>query len=206
MSIDKQVIVWDHKTYERLCGILDTTHMYRPEDTFSCMVWDDQTRRLILCHSRLQAWPYRGDASEGLGLVLHKERIISALYNEQFGNIVTVDVSGLVIVWKIDDGQQFSAWFIQHGENEMISTAHFDRSGRRLLVGTSIGHVWIYNWNSGVRLNNLEGDMDNEVTCVLNTISAAKRMEVARGHTVATGWNKFVSPLPFRNVLLVLSM
>jgi len=89
-------------------------------------------------------------------------------------------------------GDQISAWSIKHSSGETITSASFDRSGRRLLVGTSRGHVWLYNWNSGVRINELDSDMDCEVSCVLNTISAAKAMEVARGNTVATGWNRYV--------------
>jgi WD40 repeat protein len=192
MSVDKQVIVWDPKTYERLCTVQDTQHVYRPEDTFTCMAWDDKTKRLILAHSRLQLWPYKGDTKEGWGLVLHTETVLNVLYNDMFKTIVTVDVSGLVILWKSDSGQQHTAWSIKHDQNERVCAAEFDRSQRRLIVGTSKGRVWLYNWNSGVRLNDLESDMDSDVSCVLNTLSTLKANEVARGHTVATGWNRLV--------------
>lgn len=192
MSVDKQIIVWDPKTYERLSSVHDLERMYRPEDTFTCMAWDDKLKRLLVAHSRLQSWPYRGDAKEGLGLVTHKTKILGGLYNSVYSVVLTVDDSGLVIVWRLDTGEQLAVWSIKHEENERISTVSFDRSERRLLVGTTQGRVWIYNWNSGVRLNELESNMDCEVSCVLNTMSAAKAMDVARGNTVATGWNKLV--------------
>ena len=34
--------------------------------------------------------------------------------------------------------------------------------------------------------------MDSDVSCVLNTVLASKKHEIARGNTVATGWNRFV--------------
>jgi WD40 repeat protein len=193
MSIDKNIIIWNPKTYERLCSVLDIEHEYRPENTFTCMEWNNRSKTLILAHSRLQIWPYRGDANEGLGLVLHKNRILAGLHNPSFANIVTIDESGLVIVWKLDSGEQITVWSIKHFAEEKITAAAFDKSDRRLMIGTSKGRVWLYNWNSGVRLNDLESDMDSEVSCVLNTISSAKKMDAARGHTVASGWNKHVS-------------
>ena len=191
MSSDKEVIIWDPKTYERICSVQDT-NTYRPEDLFTAMTWDGKNKKLILAHSRLQIWPYKGEVNEGLGLVLHKSEVMAALCNDTFGNIVTLDASGLVILWKTDTGIQQSAWSIKHDLDEKVTCAAFDKSERRLLVGSNKGRVWIYNWNSGIRLNELRSEMDSDVSCVLNTVLASKKHEIARGNTVATGWNRFV--------------
>lgn len=198
MSIDKQVIVWDPKSYERLSSVMDVEHLYRPENTFTCMLWDEERKKMLVTHSRLQAWPTRDGLKEGQGLVKHNTRSIIqvGLCNNSFGTVLTIDDAGLVLVWKLDNGMQLSAFPIKREATEKVSAAVFDNSERRLLVGTSKGRVWIYNWNSGVRLNELESDMDSEVTSLLNTMQAAKSTEVARGYTVATGWNRFVKSWP----------
>ena len=164
--------------------------VYRPEDTLTTMFWDEARNRLVLAHSRMVSYPYKESVKHEQGLVVHKEQLVLALYNANFGVVVSIDVDGLVICWNFVTGEQLSAFRVKHAADERVTTAIFDRSERRLLVGSSMGHIWIYNWNSGIRLNELTSDMQTEFSKIANTISAAKSTEAARGHTVATGWDR----------------
>lgn len=64
------MIIWDPKSFEMICRKMPA-QVFRPENTFSAMMWDSHNTRLVLANTQIHVWPYRCVESISLLLIYH---------------------------------------------------------------------------------------------------------------------------------------
>jgi len=99
----------------------------------------------------------------------HSHELIQVLFAPNFKQLVSVDVSALVVVWELSSLAAHAAahltpkgWegeigkvvlrFHVHERGAIVSSAALDRLARRLITGTHSGAVKIHNFNNGALL------------------------------------------------------
>ena len=76
----------------------------------------------------------------------HSHPVTTALYNPHLHQIVSGCEGGTVSVWEVESGRCMLRMSKCHGRNE-ITAMVFDRSGRRLITGSSTGEIKVtYYW------------------------------------------------------------
>ena len=107
--------------------------------------------------------------------------IIFALYNSNFGQVVTGDKQCTVNVYNVDNSEKVFSFDNVH--NTAISAWCFDYSGRRLLTAGQDGSLKMWNFNNGQCLKLFTGFGEEEITCVAYVQEGSNR------YVAAGGWN-----------------
>ena len=88
--------------------------------------------------------------------VTHMTPVVAALYNRNFGHIVTVAEDSEVTIWKLLSGQKvFNYVDNSRDEETFLSAASFDDNGRRLITGDHGGRVKVWNFSNGACIKTL---------------------------------------------------
>lgn len=189
MTTRKEFRLWDAVNY-RMAREWNDPSLQRPENFYSTAFYDARRHALITASSIPTRW------SENISLLesflekkTHKHAIIGCHYSKVFKSIVTVDCICNFMVWSLKDGVRTSNkqtdW--QPGSSD-ISASVLDVSGRRLVTASFDNQVFLWNFNSGSVINELEA---TEGTALISTISYFKigaREYLARG-----GWDKMIT-------------
>jgi WD40 repeat protein len=167
------ILVWDLASRTLVCRLNPLSqNQYDINHKVECIMVNNVTRHLITAtnHPRMfgvRALDLRDDADR---LLEHKREAVACLYNREFSHLLTADVSGFVSLWQIETGRQFFKFMCEEVEATntvpVLTSASFDQSQRRLLVGWSQGSVQVYNFSNGTLLNNLLGDTTAKVTAI----------------------------------------
>lgn len=162
MSIDKVVKVWDIRNYRCIQTFTDKTE-YRPEDSLTCMAFDEEASNLLMCSSVLNVLPLHMKAETSK---THVAPIVGVLYNDVFQQIISGDSLGSVCVWDARTGKlQFD--FKSADRESKLTCMAFDESKRRLYTGGEDGVVKLWNFSSGQLLQSYTMPQPSELTDLL---------------------------------------
>jgi WD repeat-containing protein 49 len=83
----------------------------------------------------------------------HRAQLVAVLFNPLFDVIVSVDESGAVCVWNLQDGARSGRFTASHGGESgpvpHVTAAALDSNQRRLVTGANDGSVRLWNFNNG---------------------------------------------------------
>ncbi|CAK0806541.1 unnamed protein product, partial [Prorocentrum cordatum] len=162
MSIDKVVKVWDIRNYRCIQTFTDKTE-YRPEDSLTCMAFDEEASNLLMCSSALNVLPLHMKAEASR---THVAPIVGVLYNDVFQQIISGDSIGSICVWDARTGTlQFD--FKRAHRDSKLTCMTFDESKRRLYTGGEDGIVKLWNFSSGQLLQSYTMPQPSELTGLL---------------------------------------
>ncbi|OHT04649.1 EF hand family protein [Tritrichomonas foetus] len=108
---------------------------------------------LYLGGAFLSRWTCKNSTNEGLSA--HKSPIVSAMTNDVFGRILSIDQSGEFISWDITTGRKVCSVSLNELDC-LVLCAQQDPIGRRIAVGYSNGLVKFVSANSGTCLSEIE--------------------------------------------------
>ena len=133
---------------------------------------NQRTRHLITATNHLKHWAVRMlDLGAGVHqLIQHTSEVMIMLYNDTFDLVLTGDRNGLVSLWSGKSGEQIFKFYCEEVPETYglpaMSTAAFDISKRRLIIGWNQGSVQVYNFSNGTILRTLATDSTMRVTAV----------------------------------------
>lgn len=162
MSIDKVVKVWDIRNYRCIQTFTDKTE-YRPEDSLTCMAFDEEASSLLMCSSALNVLPLHMKAETSR---THVAPIVGVLYNDVFQQVISGDSLGSVCVWDARTGKLQFDFKRAHRDSKLTCMA-FDESKRRLYTGGEDGLVKLWNFSSGQLLQSYTMPQPSELTGLL---------------------------------------
>ncbi|XRA97111.1 WD repeat-containing protein on Y chromosome [Pycnococcus provasolii] len=199
VSTDKTVKVWDlrsSKCLETISALHDDDTVANRRATLGMVYYHQKNRRLMLGTNSITRLDYHCESRLMKG---HSAPLCGALYNDEFGVVVSADDSSTVITWRLQDGQRESKFQHAHVNSRTkadvkISSLSFDSSGRRLLTGASDGTLKMWNFNNGALLKNYLEEADSndwkEISCVAYVAGSGAQKA---GLIVASGWGHDVN-------------
>ncbi|KAA6383291.1 MAG: hypothetical protein EZS28_021182, partial [Streblomastix strix] len=144
ISEDSQVGVWDIRSLRKIQVISALDNKPFPPINFTHIVYSPTSCCIIMCSTRVVGWIYKKRESN---VSAHEGEIVSVIYNNQFEQLITVDLKGVINVWGVRTGRNLIRFRAEHSGG--ISSVCLDASGRRLITGGMEGMVKIYNHNRG---------------------------------------------------------
>ncbi|KAJ3204740.1 WD40 repeat domain 95 [Entophlyctis luteolus] len=116
----------------------------------------------------------------------HDAEVVSALFNENFHQVVSGCQNGTVSIWDLASGDKIFQFHNAHAKLE-ITAMCFDKSGRRLITGSRDGIVKMWNFNNGMILRKMMKQNILETTDVVY-------VEMGSNHyIIAVGWDKQIA-------------
>jgi WD40 repeat protein len=182
LSIDKQIRVWDIREQTCVQTLIDPyTHF--PENIISSIHFKPAANGGTLLSASSTITPYQLQANHNgpVNTKSHEFSIRSAIYNPEFGQVVSGCDGGIVNVWDPADGQKSFRLKANTQETE-ITAMSFDNKFRRLITGDRKGEMRFWNYNNGQTLHKLEGIGACEITGI-DYIEMKESQYI-----VATGW------------------
>ncbi|CEM26365.1 unnamed protein product [Vitrella brassicaformis CCMP3155] len=101
--------------------------------------------RLLLTDRKVHCWPLSVPTEH---FKSHRRPVVKALYNANFQQAVSGDISGTVRVWDLKTGALLLQFHQAHGKDKLTSMC-FDSTERRLLTASDNGTVILWNFSSG---------------------------------------------------------
>lgn len=156
LSIDGVTKVWDLRNNECLQSITDGENLREKGAKNATIVYDNARHRLITVGLCPHIWRVNPQILNTSTDVTHKSPVVAALYNRNFGHIVTVAEDSEVTIWKFATGQKVFNYIDNDRDDEtFLSAASFDDNGRRLLTGDHSGRVKVWNFSNGACIKTL---------------------------------------------------
>ncbi|CEP03071.1 unnamed protein product (mitochondrion) [Plasmodiophora brassicae] len=146
LAVDKTIKVWDVRNFRCMQTITDANH-YRPENRISRLTWVKAHSCLLAATNRLDVWPSK--AVSQAETLSHDHSICTAIYNSNFGQVVSGDVGSQVKVWDLETGRSVFSYRNVHRRASSITAMALDASMRRLITGGDDGSVKVWNFSSG---------------------------------------------------------
>ena len=175
LATDKVIKIWDLRTNKCMQTILDKEH-YWPENRITALMFSEHKKCLVSGAVKLKE-RHRVKKTT----LQASNPIIFALYNSNFGQVVTGDKQCTVNVYNVDNSEKVFSFDNVH--NTAISAWCFDYSGRRLLTAGQDGSLKMWNFNNGQCLKLFTGFGEEEITCVAYVQEGSNR------YVAAGGWN-----------------
>jgi WD40 repeat protein/Ca2+-binding EF-hand superfamily protein len=176
----RAVRVWDMQTFGCIQQVSDP-YPHPPENSFSTMVLDTVSNRLVVAGSYLAVWSaapckvedapassIAGPALPGLqGVALdmanramagaHVSKVVSLCYSHRFGQCISMDELGEVYVneYNSDTGtaSRILKFHVAEAHDGALLTAStLDAHGSRIFTGCANGMVRLWNTNSGEQM------------------------------------------------------
>ena len=179
LSTDKVIKIWDLRTNKCMQTIVDKEH-YWPENKITSLMFNPVKKCIVSGAVKLKE-RHRIKKSN----LQASNPLVFALFNSNFGQVVTGDANCTVNVYNVETGEKVFAFDEVHG-NSTLSAWCFDNSGRRLLTGGQDGSLKMWNFNNGQCLKVFHGFGEDEITCV------AYVQEGSNKYIAAGGWNSKV--------------
>jgi len=142
LSTDKVIKTWDFRTFKVLQTIHDE-NSYRPVNMITTMMFDTTNDRMITSTSKLHIWNKKITKKDTS--CSHPGPLTRAIFNANFGQVVSGDNTGKVKVWDFETG----APVFRYTVDAKITSMSFDMSCRRLITGTDDGRILTWNFSSG---------------------------------------------------------
>lgn len=196
LGTDKVVKIWDIRNYQCIQTITDKT-TYRPENIITGIQFNHRINSLMLTSKKINIWPIK--ATEDMS-TSHEFDVTCAMYNPNFGSVISCDDQSNVYVWDLEDGKLIFKFGEAHDKMRITAMA-FDISQRRLITGAHDGSIKMWNFNNGQCLREFNYDKEpNEISCLLFIGNeGANKMQ----HIVSVGWDKHVYVWPDENEAVV---
>ena len=96
----------------------------------------------------------------------HEKPICAALFNANFGQVVSGCADSTVRVWDLETGEKVMQFGRAHGNAEITAMA-FDPTERRLVTGARDGTVKMWNFNNGACLGVIDSLDSTEITGIV---------------------------------------
>jgi WD40 repeat protein len=112
LGTDKEVIIWDIKTYVDIQRIKNDIIPVRPEDILSGLFYCKKSRDIILGSRRIQFWHFKTQEQIKTS---HEGDVGFAIYNSHFESVVSGDDEGYIALWDIENGKLMSRFGEAHG-------------------------------------------------------------------------------------------
>ncbi|KAJ3105690.1 WD40 repeat domain 95 [Phlyctochytrium planicorne] len=197
LSEDKAIKIWNVRNLNCLQTLMDKIP-HRPENTISSIYFDALNRQLITGSNRLETWPLYKNLKFAIARS-HEAGIVSAMFNENFHQVVSGCQNSTVSIWDLASGDKIFQFHNAHGKLE-ITAMCFDRTGRRLVTGSRDGIVKVvkvprksaylsqmWNFNNGQILRKMiKGNMA-EVTDIIYVEMGSNR------YIIAVGWDRKIA-------------
>lgn len=187
ISLDaEQVIkVWDVRTM----ACIQSIAAFKNEVSLNAfsIAFDDQSGCLVVGDYGCIKWPVAmNPVASGTS---HDSPISAMVYNEAFSIVISCDESSTVRVWDITTGKPTYFFAEAHGTAK-INAAALDNLGRRLVTGAQDGTVKVWNFSTGVCLQNCIPTAPGEVTGVIYARDPLLKA------VVAGGWSRKITLWP----------
>jgi len=136
LSADKVIKTWDFRTFKVLQTIHDE-NSYRPVNIITSLMYDNTNDRLVSSTSKLHIW--NKEITKKDTNCSHPGPLTRAIFNANFGQVVSGDNTGKVKVWDFETG----AAVFRYSVGAKITSMSFDMSCRRLITGTDDGRIYM---------------------------------------------------------------
>lgn len=187
ISIDaEQVIkVWDVRTIK----CIQTISAFKNDPAFNAfsIAFDDEKACMVVGDFGVVKWPVAvNPVVQGTS---HDTPISDVVYNEPFNLVISCDESSTVRVWDAITGKAVYFFTEAHGRSKITSLA-LDDLGRRLVTGAQDGSVKVWNYSTGVCLQNCIPTCNAEVAGVIYARDPLLKA------VVAGGWSRRITLWP----------
>jgi WD40 repeat protein len=162
LDLRYQLHMWD-TSKQQLVNVINTDagdpfvtkHRFRSQ----CILLNEARGHLVICGKRPYVWKIREEERTAAGAVVHLRPSVAVLHNDFFSQLVSVDVSGLVNTWELEDGTQSASYRVSIGtptdeqNKEEVTIAVLTPTKRCILLGFSNGRIISYNLQTGLPQN-----------------------------------------------------
>ncbi|KAJ3083935.1 WD repeat-containing protein 49, partial [Rhizoclosmatium hyalinum] len=184
LSEDKVIKIWNIRNLNCIQTLMDKVP-HRPENIISGIFFDSTNRQLLTGSNKLETWPLYKNLRHTIARS-HDAGIVSAMFNENFHQVVSGCQNGTVSIWDLASGDKIFQFHNAHGKLE-ITAMCFDTSGRRLVTGSRDGIVKMWNFNNGMILRKMMKPNTLEATDVIF-------VEMGSNHyIIAVGWDRKIT-------------
>lgn len=188
MTNKKEFRLWDAVNYRMVREWSDPTPL-RPENHYGAAMFDYRRHALITAACEPVKWAEDVSAlNESLEPVTHSHQIVATLYSEEFDQVITVDSISSIKVWNVANGKNASShtepWSADSCD---IATSTLDMSGRRLITSNFRNVVQIWNYNSGLVIDEPDLGPSLSLTTILECFYINNRELLIRA-----GWDKTI--------------
>ncbi|KAJ3227462.1 WD40 repeat domain 95 [Clydaea vesicula] len=178
---DKVVIkIWNARNLNCLQTLMDKVS-HRPENIISSMFYDHQNQQLITGSSKLEPWPLYKNLRRS-DTQMEDSSVVSAIYNENFRQVVSGTQSGSITIWDLESGEKIFQFHNAHDSYELTAMC-FDKSGRRLITGSRDGIIKMWNFNNGMILKKMQKETMDECTGLMYVEMGSNK------YIIAIGWD-----------------
>ncbi|KAK9816486.1 hypothetical protein WJX72_000893 [[Myrmecia] bisecta] len=192
LSADKTIKVWDIRNHRCMQTLIDGEACRKDEHRPAFLMWDQKRKWLIAGAVRPKAWPLETVGPKGRGA--HIQPVVCALYNTNFGEVVSGDNSGTVCVWNAETGELKFRFGDAHG-SDRITAMSFDLKARRLITGSDRGSVKVWNFSNGACLKELSPVSKQDITGI---VCLKANSAINNGFFVSVGWDRRITFYPDR--------
>ncbi|KAI8614723.1 WD40-repeat-containing domain protein [Chytriomyces sp. MP71] len=178
LSEDKMIKIWNIRNLNCIQTLMDKVP-HRPENIISAIFFDSTNRQLLTGSNKLETWPLYKNLRHTIARS-HDFGVVSAMFNENFHQVVSGCQGGTVSIWDLASGDKIFQFHNAHGKLE-ITAMCFDKSGRRLVTGSRDGIVKMWNFNNGQILRKMMKTNSLEVT------------DGSNNYIIAVGWDRRIT-------------
>jgi len=185
LDAEQLIKVWDVRTMECIQSI----SAFKNDVSLNAFAigFDQQKGCLVIGDYGAIKWPVAmNPVTNGTS---HDAPISALVYNEAFSLVISCDDSSTVRVWDIATGKATYFFTEAHGSSK-INAVSLDNDGRRLVTGAQDGTVKVWNFSTGVCLQNCIPTAPGEVTGVIYARDPLLKA------VVAGGWSRNISLWP----------
>jgi WD40 repeat protein len=181
--------IWDTRNFRCLQTIQDF-EQHRPENRVTAMAMDLDNQLVLTGTNRLHVWQSR--AAQIKEHRAHTVALCGALYNSEFGQVVSCDENGTVCVWLAGTGElsfRFQAHHSGSNVNAKVTSMCFGPAGRRLVLGYHDGTLAIWNFNSGECLCRfVDSRAKNRLEVAAVAVCEDRRSSLSSRYVLSVGW------------------
>ncbi|XP_062292343.1 WD repeat-containing protein on Y chromosome-like [Scomber scombrus] len=179
ISVDKNLRLWCEESWACLQSIQVELLTQAP---ISTVCYNLHNNELVLANTDMGTFLGRGTDLFISMLTSHDQPLCGALYHSIFKQVISVCLSGVVIVWDILTGTDIVKFKVTPDHYIGFTAFSFDGTQRRLITVSDQGKVRLWNFSNGAELSALPVTVQKEVTGI---VSINDRVFVS-------GWNSKV--------------
>ncbi|KAI8902061.1 WD40-repeat-containing domain protein [Globomyces pollinis-pini] len=184
LSEDKMIKLWNARNLNCVQTLVDKV-AHRPENLITSIYYDSNTRQVITGSGKLETWPLFPNTRQNTSKS-HTAPVVSAMFNENFNQVVSGCQSGVITLWDPTCGEKIFEFHRPHGSLELTALC-FDLSGRRLITGSRDRTIKMWNFNNGQILRKMYKETNQETTDIAY-------IEMGLNHyVIVVGWDRKVT-------------
>ena len=195
-NVSRELRLWELRT-RGLIEQMNVTKTYYPENRITEMAYFPKfppssggEGLFVTCARKPEMWK-QVEMVDPRNVVIHQNPLLATFYMPYFKALLTVDESGIAMVWDLETGQVQSKYLCSHntdvttGVGSTLSQAMLGPSERRLFTGAEDGTIKVWNSSNGSCLAELAPAIPGfPVTGILY-------LNLKSGpHILSAGWNR----------------